>query len=283
MATDHNWLQRRQCSLLLFVATPSEEDALRTIAEEHHIPFERIRDDTLGEYHWLGEIGNEMVIACRPVRERGRLVMGAHGRLGSAARAIRFRQATGAQAIVQLGMAFGIDRKSQQHGDVLVSSSLIPYDNRVVDPAARQALWLHRILRPKTPYVIDYTNADHQFSRQELQSLFRREQSRGHHSFGVHIGAILSGAARIHSRHFLDELLTGVPRSDDPIVGGEMEGIGLLSASTAPDEPAWCVVKGISDFADRESDREVRQFRETACRNAASFVLTALENDARRP
>lgn len=88
MANDHGGLQHRQCSLLLFVATPSEEEALRTVAGEHNIRFERIRDGVLGEYHWLGEIGNERVIACRPVRERGKLVMGAHGRLGSAARAI---------------------------------------------------------------------------------------------------------------------------------------------------------------------------------------------------
>lgn len=86
----------------------------------------------------------------------------------------------------------------------------------------------------------------------------------------------MSGAARIQNSQFRDELIAGVPRGDAAIVGGEMEGVGLLSASTASGDPTWCIVKGISDFADGSEPH-----RETACRNAADFVLSALVNDAR--
>src|SRR6185312_9522831 len=99
-----------------------------------------------------------------PARERGRLVMGAHGRLGSAANAIRFRQATGAYGIVQLGMAFGIDPQVQRPGDVLVSSSLIPYDNRTIKAAPPSPL--QRLLRLEpSPYIVDYSSADRQPAR----------------------------------------------------------------------------------------------------------------------
>jgi hypothetical protein len=66
------------------LALPSEEEALELAVKERQLPFEKIKDPDLGEYHWLGSVGNEMVIAIRPTRELGRVVMGALGRLGSA-------------------------------------------------------------------------------------------------------------------------------------------------------------------------------------------------------
>ncbi len=237
---------KRLCTLLLFLATPAEEEGLNLAANDRHLPFEKIKVPELGEYHWLGPVGNETVIAIRPAREQGRLVMGALGRLGSAARGIRFREATGAQGIVQVGMAFGIAPRSQQLGDVLISTSLIPYDNRDVRAAPKD----------QEGYIVDYSQANRQPAREFLVRLFLREQIRGGHSFGVQVGAMLSGAARIHSGRFRDEVVNGVPGGDDPIIGGEMEGVGLLAASTASDDPIWCVVKGISDFADEDEGRK---------------------------
>lgn len=274
---DHAARDRRTCTLLLFVATSAEEDALRAAVLARGLPFERVRDDALnpfgwGEYHWMGPVGYETVIAVRPTRAGGRVVMGALGRLGVAAKAIRFREATGALGIVQLGMAFGIARPPDQNlGDVLVSASLIPYDNRDVKPHPSE----------RGRYVVDYTSASREPARPDLVVLFRREQARGGHGFGVHVGAILSGAARIHCRAFRDELVGGVPGGEDRIVGGEMEGVGLLAASAAGD-PIWCVVKGVSDFADEDRDQDIRVGRDRACRNAAEFVLSALVNDAAR-
>jgi nucleoside phosphorylase len=272
--------RKRQCTLLLFVATPAEEEALKQAARGRGLTFERIRNPRLGEYHWLGVVGNETVIAIRPARERGRVVMGAIGRLGSAAKAIRLREATGAQGIVQLGMAFGIDPRYQRAGDVLVSSSLVPYDNRTIRAAPPSRL--QRLLHLEPPsYIVDYSGADREPARPSLVELFFRERERRAHSFGIHVGAILSGAARIQSERFRDELVRGLPADGDPIVGGEMEGVGLLAASLTADDPIWCVVKGISDFADESRDAVIEECRPIACRNAAEFVLSALTNDAR--
>ena len=237
----------------------------------HQLVFEKIKDPALGEFHWLGPVGNETVIAIRPTREGGRVVMGSIGRLGTAAKGIRFREATGAQSIVQLGMAFGIDPQNQKPGDVLVSTSLIPYDNRDIKAAPDG----------HEGYIVDYTQATRQPARPDLIDLFDREKRRGGHPFGLHVGTILSGAARIHSCIFRDELVQSLFDEDDPIVGGEMEGVGLLAASTAADDPIWCVVKGISDFADENRDAVIGENRSLACRNAAEFVLSALRNDAR--
>jgi len=263
------------------VATPAEEEGLKEEVTARGLPFEMIKkkDSPLKEdYHWLGPIGNEpAVIAIRPARtDDRRLVMGSIGLLGTAARGMRLKTATGAQGIVQLGMAFGIDSRNQQPGDVLVSTSIIPYDNRDIKPARRW--WLQRWLCGEG-YLTEYAEANREPARPELVELFRREQRRGGQPFRVYLGAVLSGAARIHSSCFRDELVRGVPAGEDRIIGGEMEGVGLLAASTAVDDPIWCVAKGISDFADENRDAVINTNRPIASRNSAKFVLSALVND----
>src|SRR5262245_6909113 len=114
--------RKPECSLLLFLATPTEEDGLQKVVQARGLPFEPYskKKSPLGGHHWLGRIG---------------VIMGSIGRLGTAARGILSKALTGAQGIVQLGMAFGIDPNRQQPGDVLVSTSIIPYDNRDIEPA----------------------------------------------------------------------------------------------------------------------------------------------------
>ncbi len=262
-------LDKTLCSLLLFLATSTEEKGLIEAAQNRNLTFEKSSHPDLGKYLWFGQLGSETVIASRPWRdERGWAVMGSHGRLGTAARGISLQGRTGAQGIIQLGMAFGVDHIKQRLGDVVVSRSLIPYDDRTIASD------------PDNPngYRTDYGQALAQPARPSLVDLFEAEAERNQRSFNVHIGAILSGSARIHSRKFRDELVFGVPHDPEEIVGGEMEGVGLLAASTAADKPIWCVVKGISDFGDENRGMVIDQGRVLACRNAAEFVLAALQN-----
>jgi adenosylhomocysteine nucleosidase len=58
-----------------------------------------------------------------------------------------------------------------------------------------------------------------------------------------------------------------IPPGRDRIIGGDMEGLGLLSVSPA-DKPLWAVVKGISDFADEDRDGIKEATRPLACENA---------------
>jgi len=263
-----NHLDSSQCSLLILLATQAEEDGLTEAAQACGLGFEKRNHPELGRYFWFGRVGAEIVIASRPWRESGRAVMGPHGRLGTAARGINLRNKTETQGIIQLGMAFGVDYIKQRLGDVVVSRSLIPYDDRTIASD------------PDNPngYRTDYGQALAQPARRSLVDLFEAEAERNQRSFNVHIGAILSGSARIHSRKFRDELVFGVPHDPEEIVGGEMEGVGLLAASTAADKPIWCVVKGISDFGDENRGMVIDQGRVLACRNAAEFVLAALQN-----
>lgn len=341
-----------KCDILILITTSSEQDALQAAAKKANISFERKKLDDLGEYYYLGVIGTTRVNAARTK-------MGSLGHGGSAAKAINFKIASGATAIIQLGMAFGIDQKLQNVGDVLVSTSIIPYDNRMVVPAGLALevmpsdvegldadsestatvdesaakpgyvkpfvrsnskdsgskssllgrlldvfrtwscanLWRYSQQNPQSTglpgslgyppaYQTDYSRAQRHYAKQSLLEILKREATRGGYGHQILFGGMLSGGAIIRSNQYLKELVNSVPQAEDGIIGGDMEGVGLLSVSH-PDEPLWVVVKGISDFADDcratiGSDKSGKALfndqRRTACQNSARFVLQALAN-----
>jgi nucleoside phosphorylase len=248
------------CDILIFFATHSEAKALREAAKGLGISFKLDpAHPRLGQFARLGRLGSFEVVAVET--GIGPLQFG-----GSASRGIIAQSSTGATAIVQIGMAFGVDRDTQQIGDVLVSTEIIPYDRRQV----------RRDLEGNRPYLVDYSLAGRFPAKKGMIELFQNEAERTQ-GFQVLFGALLSGGARIFSAAFREELVAGVPAGDEPVIGGEMEGAGLLSVSPV-DDPIWIVVKGISDFADEQRDTEIKRTRPIACINAARFVLSAIIN-----
>ncbi len=243
------------CDLLLFFATTTEREQLREVAKELGFPFNRGKHPQLGRYYRIGMVGDFRVLAVQTE-------MGPLNYQGSASQGIYYKSATGATAIVQLGMAFGIDPGRQKPGDVLVSNSIIPYDRRNVHADGEG-------------YRVDYGPAKRQAARPFMVELFLKQSQQEGLPFQVHLGALLLGGAAIFSGKFRDELVRAIPPTDEPIVGGEMEGVGLVSVSP-PEDPAWIVMKGISDFADEQRDKIFEETRPRACRNSAWFVLSAL-------
>jgi nucleoside phosphorylase len=278
--------EKIQCDLLILVTTRSEREQLERAAKDTGLPFQRLNHSLHGRYYSLGVLGENRVHA---VRTEG---MGPLGHGGSASKAILFRAATGATGLIQLGMAFGVNSSQQRKGDVLVSTSLIPYDNRDVvpadapsevfpvmeeSPAEAPAPADAAVARAAQPtYRTDYQSRVRRHpASPSLLTALRNGQAKGHNVF---FGGMLSGGARIFSSKFLNELIDGVPAAEDGIIGGDMEGVGLL-ASSPIDNPIWMVVKGISDFADEARHRRVDDgARTTACFNSARFVLDALRN-----
>lgn len=249
------------CSLLLFIATTTEKEQLEAEARAMGLNFQKSYHSRLGRYYELGEVGDFRVVVVRT--EMGPLSFN-----GSAAKGIFFKGGTPATAIVQLGMAFGIDPTRQDCGDVLVSSSLIPYDRR-------------KAVAHEGHYRMDYMSAHRHPAKPSLLELFLKAGGQQGLPFKVHTGAILSGGTAIYSSRFRDELVGCFPHPLEEIVGGEMEGVGLLSISPL-DDPAWIIVKGISDFAEDKRTEDFKEMRKLACRNSAMFVLNALLN-AKQP
>lgn len=241
------------CDVLLFVATSTEADELKAVAGELDLPFHK-RKSALGSYRDLGTVGSSRVLAVRTD-------MGAIGPGASAAKAVRFKEVTGARGMISLGMAFGIDRQSQKHGDVLVANTVLPYDNRRVQDVDDKPTYRYdekwRPFGASAPLL------------EMLESCYLATEK----NLRVSFGALLSGGARIHSERYRNMLIEQTAHCGEQVIGGEMEGAGLLAADV--DEPSWVIVKGISDFAD-ERDENFPEYRSLACRNAASLVLKAL-------
>jgi nucleoside phosphorylase len=244
-----------RCDVLLFVATTSEKEKLEETAKSLGLSFRRVQGAYF-RYYDLGQVGTyPRVLAVRTE-------MGPFSRGGSAARALMAVAETRATAMISLGMAFGVDRRRQKHGDVIVSRSLLTYDNRKIS----SGFWSSRI---------DYSESKPFPAKESLLHAFSMMAERDEWKSRVSFGPILTGGAKIHCAKYRDHLVKHLSRDGDLVIGGEMEGAGLLAASD-PAEPSWIVVKGISDFADKRRDREVKQWRRNACENAARFVLTAL-------
>lgn len=247
-----------ECDYLLFIATETEEAELRTAAEERSLSFQECRG-RWATYFDLGRPGmGSRVLAVRTA-------MGPLSHRGSASRAIHCKTETRATGIICLGMAFGVDPERQEIGDVLISTSVLPYDNRDI---------LSESGEPRE----DFSRVRAHPAKRSLRNLLQREYDEGRdRSYAVYFGALLTGAARIHCRAYRNRLITRCSRGE-PIIGGEMEAAGLLSVSDRK-SPSWIVVKGICDFADEDRDHIIEETRPIACRHAAELVLDALINE----
>lgn len=242
------------CHLLIFTAVPTEKKELLTAASDLGMKPAKGKS-VIGDYVDLGTIGRNRVLA---VETR----MGPFSSSGSAAKALQWLAATEAHAIIGVGMAFGTLPGRQQHGDVLVAASLLPYDYKIVRCG------------PSEEPEVDYGDVTTYPAHPELQALFGRAAREPNWRDHVHLGAFLSGASRIHCSTYRDALCAAFP-DRGVVVGGDMEGIGLL-ASSDETRPRWIIVKGISDFADASRELVIKETRSRACYNSASFVLSAL-------
>ncbi len=246
-----------ECDAIILVTTADELQQLQWAAGFLNLPFEEKSDDRVSTFYSLGVVGLTRVIA---VRTR----TGSHDFRGSASQAMLFKTVTSTKVLIHIGMAFGIDPQRQATGEVLVSTSLFPYDRREISIEGD-----HVVYRYTDRTVRRNCN-------QPMVNMLRRAAEQENFPYRVHFGMLLSGGARIYSREFRNRLLQWVPtKPGHPIVGGEMEGVGLLAASD-PNKPCWIVVKGISDFADEEYDIPINPQRPVACRRSALFVLQTL-------
>lgn len=204
--------------------------------------------------------------------------MGSVGPSGSAVMAWRFVSATQAATLVQIGMAFGVSPAHQKVGDVLVARSLLAYDQRDIAAARRRVLG---VTLPWSTETVTYPRVDPMQASPAVVSRCERHVAAWQATYPdvpVRFGAILSGGATISCTAFRDRLWRDLQqRSNDAIVGGEMEAVGLVGVSAAPQtDSIWGVIKGISDFADDRRDRDLKRGRIIACMNAVRFALGAV-------
>lgn len=243
------------CDYLLSFVTSSEEAALKAAVLAHNIPWKK-NLSAHGEFYDLGTLGTSRVVAVKTA-------MGAFGPSGAISSAHYYLDKTRATGMISVGMAFGLSRQNQQHGTVLISEALFPYDDRVVLPDSEGRF--------------EYAYRDKQAvpCKPDLLRIFRNhevERRPDEEGYKAEFGVLLSGSAKVECTAYRD-LLFRWCRQFGNLVGGEMEGVALLSLRK---DWAGIVVKGICDFAEDGQREEVRAHRKVACTNAARFAIDAL-------
>jgi nucleoside phosphorylase len=180
--------------------------------------------------------------------------MGASGPGGMQATVTAAIGALHPASIVMVGIAFGVNRKKQKIGDVLVSRQLMSYDLQRVgtDKDGKQTLIPRGERAHASVRLVDRFTAG----------------KKDWHKAEVSIGLIVSGDKLVDNLEFRQQLLQFEPEA----IGGEMEGAGLYSAAERA-RAHWILVKAICDWADGHKGRNKKQRQKLAAANAAQFVL----------
>lgn len=156
-------------------------------------------------------------------------------------------------AVIACGVAFGCKPEKEHLGDIMVSKQLWQYDPQKVtetsiirrgDKATASASLLQRF----SSAVVLWEKANPDVS--------------------VHIGLLASGEVLANSDDFLAELKLSEPE----IIGGEMEGAGVLSAAER-EKCDWIIVKAICDWGAKKTD----DYQPQSAQNAAQYVLYVLD------
>ncbi len=163
------------------------------------------------------------------------------------------------KAVVMIGIAFGVNRKKQNIGDVLVSESIIPVGIKRVGE--------RDIYRGPVPQ--GGTILLNRFKNIRGWSCELPEEKKAKYS----VAPLLSGESLIDNIAYRNELLNNFPEAK----GGEMEGFGLYSAANSK-KLEWVVVKGICDFADGKKHVNKSKNQNVASRTAVSLCLNVFSS-----
>jgi nucleoside phosphorylase len=163
------------------------------------------------------------------------------------------------QAVIAVGIAFGLDESKQQIGNVLVATQLQEYD-------------LSRINHDGTitPRGDKSSTSDTLLNRLRQCDAIQRRQSENWPD--VRFGLVLSGQKLVDNIDYRDSL----KRMHGEAVGGEMEGSGLYVSATQG-KVDWIVVKAICDWGHDKQHSQKDQWQILASKNAAQVIKTAID------
>ncbi len=161
------------------------------------------------------------------------------------------------KAILLVGIAFGINRRKQHLGDVIIAESVFNYE-------LQRAGEKSSILRGRE------TNCS-----PILSERFRTRRSDWHlycskRLVNVHQGLLLSGSKLIDSKEFRNQLVNQF-QNREPL-GGEMEGAGAYEVADRKGTDI-ILVKGICDWADGHKNNHAQPFAAYAAVSLAKHVL----------
>ena len=161
------------------------------------------------------------------------------------------------KAILLIGIAFGINRRKQRLGDVIIAESVFNYPlERIGEPQS--------ILRGGETHCGRILSEGFRTRRQDWKLRCERRVVK------VHQGLLLSGPELIDNKEFRDQLV-GKFANREPL-GGEMEGAGAYEVAER-NHVEVILIKGICDWADGHKNDRAQPFAAYAAVSLAKHVL----------
>ena len=162
------------------------------------------------------------------------------------------------ELLLAVGIAFGVNEKKQHIGDVLVSTDVLDYEPARVEPDGT----FTRRGKPR------------ETSRELSDRVKNLDLQRGGQPGWptIHMGTIVSGAKLVDNEEYRDTLTA----LQGDVIGGEMEGAGILAAC-AWNDVDMTVVKAICDWGTEKNNPSKEEDQKKAARNAAIVAHAILE------
>ncbi len=236
---------RDQLRFLIVSATDVETEAIHALLRPLPTFNRCLKVAVANQVYFLGKFGRYAVVhvQCR----MGSISPGASK--GTVAEAMNLWNS---RAVVMVGIGYGINRKKQRIGDVLISKAVIPYE---IKREGNKTIHRNHIPPAGATLLNRFSNSQH----------WRHALPRDHFA-RVLPADMLSGESLIDNEKFRTKLLTAFPQAE----GGEMEGAGVFSAAHEKNIQ-WILVKSICDFADGRKTRNKNTNQRIAAASSASF------------
>lgn len=168
------------------------------------------------------------------------------------------------EAVLMVGIAFGVNEQKQKIGDVLVSDKILPYDSQ-------------KILENKTEYKeipkevgFQLLNAFRDY-REWVYYLPNNARSE------VYIGSILTGSRLVNSYEYREQLLHDFINYRP--IGGEMEAQGIYSMCKEHGITEWIIVKGICDWGYKKHTPDKDANQKIAAHAAMDYCFHIFSQD----
>ncbi|KKG94567.1 5'-methylthioadenosine/S-adenosylhomocysteine nucleosidase family protein [Methanosarcina mazei] len=247
-----NNIMNQMADVLLVTATKIESKAVLKIFQDATSQVSRkvLIDDWI--YHNIGTINGNRVFMVQSE-------MGSGGLGASQYTVQKGITDLSPNAVIMVGIAFGVNSRKQSIGEVLVSRQILLYEPQRIGE-------INGVTN-----VIPRGDKAHASPRL-LQNFQAADVDWDESNCKVSFGLILSGEKLVDNKDFLQNLCDLEPEA----IGGEMEGAGLY-ASCQHANVDWILVKSICDWADGNKNEDKDSKQKLAAENAASFVLHVLQ------
>jgi HEAT repeat protein/nucleoside phosphorylase len=256
-----------EIDVLLLTVTEPERKAV--LAAMHPLPgWEQLLQGSISYITYrFGVFGRYRTAHCE-------CTMGSGGRDGSGNTIYDAVTELKPKAVLLLGLAFGIDRKKQRLGDVIIAESIFPYDLQKITADVT----LYRDKEVRCGEIL----SERFRTRRSGWKLFQGKNlvMTGKRPVEVHQGVMLSGDKLVNNEVFRNNLLKPFADrdKDGKPYGGEMEGRGAYesayrAAAKLQVRVEIILIKAICDWADGDKNDRAQPLAAYASVSLAEYVL----------